>query len=80
MDVTAAVVVREKEGPFGRTVRGVIEGDSVPDIFIPRLLELYARGRFPFDRLVRFHDLDRINEAAHDSESSEVFKPILRIS
>jgi aryl-alcohol dehydrogenase len=64
---------------FGRTVRGIIEGDSVPDIFIPRLLELYVQGRFPFDRLVKYYELDQINEAAHDSESGEVFKPILRM-
>lgn len=32
---------------FGRTVTGVIEGDSVPDIFIPQLIALYEQGRFP---------------------------------
>ncbi len=64
---------------FGRTVRGIIEGDSVPDVFIPRLLELYAQGRFPFDRLVEYYDFDRINQAAEDSESGEVIKPILRM-
>lgn len=64
---------------FGRTVRGIIEGDSVPDVFIPRLLELYAQGRFPFDRLVRYYDLDGINQAAADSESGGVIKPILRM-
>ncbi len=31
----------------GRTVRGIVEGDSIPDIFIPRLIEpLYTRA-FP---------------------------------
>lgn len=65
---------------FGRTVRGIIEGDSVPDIFIPKLLELYVQGRFPFDRLVEFYDLDGINDAAADSESGKVLKPILRVS
>ena len=37
---------------FGRGVRGIIEGDSVPDEFIPRLVDLHAQGRFPFDQLV----------------------------
>lgn len=64
---------------FGRTVRGIIEGDSVPDIFIPRLLELYMQGRFPFDKLTRFYDLKDINQAAKDSESGTVIKPILRM-
>lgn len=64
---------------FGRTVRGIIEGDSVPDIFIPRLIELYRQGRFPFDRLVTFYELDEINQAAHDSESGKVIKPVIRM-
>jgi aryl-alcohol dehydrogenase len=64
---------------FGRTIRGVIEGDSVPDIFIPRLVELHLQGRFPFDRLVRFYRLDEINAAARDSEAGEAIKPILRM-
>jgi aryl-alcohol dehydrogenase len=64
---------------FGRTIRGIIEGDSVPDIFIPRLLELYMQGRFPFDKLTRFYDLKDINQAAKDSESGVVIKPILRM-
>ncbi|MCU0626183.1 MAG: NAD(P)-dependent alcohol dehydrogenase [Gemmatimonadaceae bacterium] len=64
----------------GKTVMGIIEGDSVPDVFIPRLVDLYAAGRFPFDKLVRWYTLDTINEAAHDSERGETLKPIVRMS
>lgn len=62
----------------GKTVRGIIEGDSVPDVFIPRLVELYQKGKFPFDRLVKFYDLDEINEAAKDAEEGGTLKPVLR--
>lgn len=64
---------------FGRTVRGIIEGDSTPDIFIPQLIDLYLQGRFPFDRLVKFYTLDQINQAAEDSERGDVIKPVLRM-
>ncbi len=63
---------------FGRTIRGVIEGDSIPDIFIPRLIELWRQGRFPFDKLVKFYPLSEINKAAEDSEAGKVFKAILQ--
>jgi aryl-alcohol dehydrogenase len=62
----------------GKTVRGIVEGDSIPDIFIPRLIELYDQGRFPFDRLIEFYDLKDINQAAEDSEEGTVLKPVLR--
>jgi Zn-dependent alcohol dehydrogenase len=35
---------------FGRTVRGILGGDSIPDMFIPKLVELYVSGRLPIDR------------------------------
>jgi aryl-alcohol dehydrogenase len=62
----------------GRTVRGIIEGDSIPDLFIPRLIELYSRGRFPFDRLITFYPFDEINQAVEDMEEGRVIKPVLR--
>jgi len=62
----------------GRTVRGIVEGDSIPDIFIPRLTELYKQGRYPFDRMIRFYPLDQINQAAEDSERGKVLKAVLR--
>ena len=65
---------------LGRTVRGIVEGDSIPDLFIPALLDLHAQGRFPFDRLIEVYDFDRIDEAARDSEEGRVVKPVLRMS
>ncbi|GAB4424595.1 MAG: NAD(P)-dependent alcohol dehydrogenase [Chloroflexi bacterium OHK40] len=64
---------------FGRSIRGIIEGDSVPDLFIPRLVELYMQGRFPIDKLVKFYTLDQINQAAEDSERGDVLKPVIRM-
>jgi aryl-alcohol dehydrogenase len=62
---------------FGRNVRGIIEGDSIPDIFIPQLVDLWDQGRFPFDRLIRKYPLSQINEAVHASERGEVLKAIV---
>lgn len=63
----------------GKRIIGVIEGDSVPDLFIPSLVELYQQGRFPFDKLVKFYGLDQINQAAEDSEKGITIKPIVRL-
>ena len=63
----------------GRTIMGIIEGDSVPDLFIPKLVELYSQGRFPFDRLIGFYPFEDINRAVQDMESGKVIKAILRL-
>ena len=61
-----------------RTVRGVIEGDCNPELFIPQLIDLYKQGKFPFDRLIKFYSLEQINEAAEDSEKGKTLKPVLK--
>ena len=63
----------------GRSIRGIVEGDSVPKVFIPQLVQLYQQGRFPFDRLVKFYPLEEINQAAADSTKGITLKPILKI-
>jgi len=64
---------------FGRAVRGIRQGESVSDSFIPQLIELYTQGRFPFDRLIEFFSLDQINQAAEDTERGIAIKPVLRM-
>lgn len=63
----------------GRRIIGIVQGDVISKIFIPRLVELHKQGRFPFDRLVRFYAFDQINAAIADSESGVTIKPILRM-
>jgi aryl-alcohol dehydrogenase len=62
----------------GRTIRGIIEGDANPDVFLPQLVDLFVRGRFPIDRLVTFYPFAEINQAVEDSLSGKVVKPVLR--
>lgn len=64
----------------GRRLMGIVEGESNPDTFIPLLADLYAKGLFPFDRLVKFYNLEQINEAIHDSERGKTIKPIIRMA
>ncbi|WP_203556025.1 NAD(P)-dependent alcohol dehydrogenase [Bacillus sp. B15-48] len=63
-----------------KMIVGVVEGDSIPQVFIPQLLKLYKQGKFPFDKLVKYYDFDNINQAISDSESGLVIKPILKIN
>ena len=64
----------------GRIVRGIVEGESTPDHFIPALIDLYTQGRFPFDKLVAYYPYSRINEAIDDSENGKVVKAIVRMN
>ncbi|WP_436942818.1 NAD(P)-dependent alcohol dehydrogenase [Streptomyces sp. SudanB66_2053] len=61
----------------GWTFKTVIQGSSVPQVFIPRLVELWEQGRFPFDKLIKTYTLSDINTAFAVSESGEVIKPVI---
>ncbi len=61
----------------GRQLRGILEGDSVPDVFIPRLVALYKQGRFPFDRLIKTYPLEAFNQAVEDTITGKVVKSVI---
>jgi aryl-alcohol dehydrogenase len=62
----------------GRTVRGILGGDAIADLFIPKLIDLYCQGRFPFDQMITFYPFNEINRAVEDMEQGRVIKPVLR--
>jgi len=70
------------ETPFlqnGRTVRGVIQGDSVPQEFIPQLVDHIMAGRFAVDRMITYYPLAEINRAASESAAGKTIKPVIRM-
>lgn len=62
---------------FGKTIKGIIEGDSIPQVFIPALINLYQQGVFPLDKLITTYPLDDIEVAIHDMEQGKALKPVL---
>jgi aryl-alcohol dehydrogenase len=61
----------------GLRFMGIVEGDSDPDTFIPRLVELHLAGKFPFDRLVTIMPFAKINDAVSAQASGEAIKVVL---
>jgi aryl-alcohol dehydrogenase len=61
----------------GRNLKGILEGDAVPRTFIPRLLDLWRQGQFPFDRLITTYPLEAINDAECHAHDGSVVKPVL---
>lgn len=61
----------------GWTFKTVIQGSSVPQIFIPKLIQLWKDGRFPMDKLMRNYSLSDINQGFEDSVNGTVIKPVI---
>ncbi|KUO75851.1 MAG: aryl-alcohol dehydrogenase [Desulfosporosinus sp. BRH_c37] len=63
---------------LGKTLVGVVEGDSIPKLFIPTLVKFYKEGRFPIDKLIKFYSFEDINQAFEDSKNGITIKPVIK--
>jgi aryl-alcohol dehydrogenase len=64
---------------LGQTVRGIIEGDSDPDVFLPQLIEHWRAGRLPLEKLVKTFPLAEINEAIAAQHHGDCVKVVLTL-
>lgn len=63
----------------GRSVHGVMQGESRPSEFIPKLVDYLMAGAMPVEKMISFYPLAEINRAAEDSNTGAVIKPVLRM-
>lgn len=62
-----------------KSLIGVVEGDAIPKLFIPELLDYYKKGMFPFDKLIKFYPFEQINQAFEESGAGKCIKAVLRM-
>lgn len=60
-----------------KQVIGLIEGDAIPQLFIPKLIEYFKRGKFPLDKLMKFYQFEDLDQAFADFEGGKVIKPVI---
>lgn len=60
----------------GKSIMGVVQGDSTPEVHIPLMVDLYMSGLFPFDRMISKYKLEEINEAIEDQKVGKVTKVV----
>jgi aryl-alcohol dehydrogenase len=63
----------------GKQLRGILGGDAHPALFLPKLVDYWRQGRFPFDRLLTFYPFEEIDRAFADAHSGKAIKPVLLI-
>lgn len=54
-------------------------GNVSAGVIIPVMIDLYKRGLFPMDKIIKFYQFEQVNEAMADSASGKVFKPVVLI-
>ncbi|TKD50648.1 NAD(P)-dependent alcohol dehydrogenase [Sphingomonas baiyangensis] len=64
----------------GRQLRGILGGDANPRTFLPKLIDYWRQGRFPFDRMIETYRFDEIGRAFDDVQHGRTIKPVLMVS
>ncbi len=60
-----------------KSLVGVVEGYSIPQLFIPELINYYKQGKFPFDRMITTYPFEDINKAFEDIHAGKTVKAVL---
>jgi len=81
LGVTGELTINVQQELMGesKSLIGIVEGDSVPAVFLPKLIEHQRQGRFPFERLITYYPFEEINAAVADSAAGRTIKAVLTI-
>ncbi len=61
-------------------IPNLIEGNAIPQLFIPKLIKYFKKGKFPSIKsikLMKFYSFDQVNQAFDDFTSGKVIKPVI---
>jgi aryl-alcohol dehydrogenase len=61
----------------GWSFRTIVQGSSVPQQMVPRLIDMWKQGSFPIDKLAKTYPFADINSAFADAASGALVKPLL---
>ena len=61
----------------GGTARGIVEGDSLPDEFLPQLIGWHKQGMLPLEKFSKTYQLAEINRAIEDAHTGKAIKAVL---
>lgn len=64
---------------WGKRIVGTLGGSGRSEVLIGTLMDLHAQGRFPFDEMIEFFDLDHVEDALAASARGDVLKPVIRM-
>jgi aryl-alcohol dehydrogenase len=59
------------------SLHGIVQGFSVPRLFIPEMIRFREQGLFPWERIVTTYPFEEINQAVADARAGKVIKPVL---
>lgn len=60
-----------------RRLVGCLEGESIPQQFVPELVKMQMTGKFPLEKLCNTYPYQNLQQALSDMRTGKVIKPVL---
>jgi S-(hydroxymethyl)glutathione dehydrogenase/alcohol dehydrogenase len=77
--ITSMLTIAPFEFLLGKTITGAVQGDIIPQIDIPKYVDLYMQGKLPINKLItKTYKLDQINEAFEAMKKGEVLRGVIK--
>jgi len=77
--ITSMLTIAPFEFLLGKTITGAVQGDIIPQIDIPKYVDLFMNGKLPIDKLItRSYKLDQINEAFEAMKKGETIRSVIK--
>lgn len=77
--ITSQLTIAPFEFLIGKTITGAVQGDIIPQIDIPRYVDLFMDGKLPIDKLItKTYKLDQINEAYDAMQKGEIIRSVIK--
>jgi S-(hydroxymethyl)glutathione dehydrogenase/alcohol dehydrogenase len=78
--LTSILNIMPFEFLIGKSITGAVQGDIIPQIDIPRYVDLFMEGKLPIDKLItKNYKLDQINEAYEALEKGEIIRSVIKM-
>ena len=61
----------------GKQLLGAIEGQAYPPEYVPKMIQWYRDGKFPFDKLMKLIPADEFEQGLKEMHDGSTIKPIL---
>ncbi|KAN0099852.1 alcohol dehydrogenase [Hyaloscypha variabilis] len=61
----------------GKQIIGAVQGDAVPQDYIPKMIQWFREGKFPINKMVKFYAVQDFQHALEDMRSGRTVKPVL---
>ena len=61
----------------GKQIIGVVQGDAIPQQYIPQMIQWYRGGKLPIDRLVSQYHVEDYRQALEEMRDGTAIKPVL---